>query len=259
MRVIDVAQGGVQAAVFTMRRKGSALRFVFFPMIHVAAPSFYAEVGGLLASCDLIVAEGGRGRSRPLTALTLAYRLAPRFRRRSLRLQDYATLLPPGVPVLYPDVSAGEFAADLRRMPRGEYWLMLAAAPVLGLVFAVCGPRPFLTRHLKVELPTVLRLDVQRAEAMREAMRRKGVAVDDPFTAASRRREQVLLEALTALHDQRHDEPVAVAVVYGAGHVPVVAAGLMSRHGYRVREAQLLTVFHARHARPATSSSSTSA
>jgi hypothetical protein len=244
MRAIDVLEDRVQAAVFTMRRRGSPLRFVFFPMIHVATPSFYAEVRRLLTSCDLIVAEGGRGRSRPLTALTLAYRLAPRFRRRSLQLQDYGTLLPPGVPVIYPDVSAEEFLADLRYMPRWEYWLMLAVAPVGGLVFAVCGPRPFLTRHLMVELPTVLRPEVLRAEAMRDAMRRKGIAVDDPFTAANRRREQMLLDALTAIHEERHDQPIAVAVVYGAGHAPVVVRGLMIRHGYRVREAQLLTVFH---------------
>lgn len=220
------------------------MRFVCFPMIHVATPSFYAEVRRLLTSCDLIVAEGVRGRSRPLTALTLAYRLAPRFRRRGLQLQDYVTLLPPGVPVINPDVSAAEFLADLRHMPRREYWLMFAVAPVLGLVFAVCGPRPFLTRHLMVELPTVLRPEVLRAEAVRDTMRRKGIAVDDPFMAANRRREHMLLDALTTIHEQRNDQPVAVAVVYGAAHAPVVAAGLMIRHGYRVREAQLLTVFH---------------
>jgi len=244
MRAIDVREGRVQAAVFTMRRRGTPLRFVFFPMIHVATPSFYAEVRRLLTSCDLIVAEGVRGRSRPLTALTLAYRLAPRFRRRGLQLQDYVTLLPPGVPVINPDVSAAEFLADLRYMPRREYWLMFAVAPVLGLVFAVCGPRPFFTRHLMVELPTVLRPEVLRAEAVRDTMRRKGIAVDDPFTAANRRREHMLLDALTTIHEQRNDQPVAVAVVYGAAHAPVVAAGLMIRHGYRVREAQLLTVFH---------------
>ena len=244
MRAIDVREGRVQAAVFTMRRRGTPLRFVCFPMIHVATPSFYAEVRRLLTSCDLIVAEGVRGRSRPLTALTLAYRLAPRFRRRGLQLQDYVTLLPPGVPVINPDVSAAEFLADLRHMPRREYWLMFAVAPVLGLVFAVCGPRPFLTRHLMVELPTVLRPEVLRAEAVRDTMRRKGIAVDDPFTAANRRREHMLLDALTTIHEQRNDQPVAVAVVYGAAHAPVVAAGLMIRHGYRVREAQLLTVFH---------------
>lgn len=246
MRAIDVLEDRVQAAVFTMRRRDTPLRFVFFPMIHVATPSFYVEVRKLLTSCDLIVAEGIRGHSRPFTALTLAYRLAPRFRRRGLQLQDYMTLLPPGVPVINPDVSAAEFLADLRFMPRREYWFMLALAPVLGLVFAVCGPRPFLTRHLMVELPTVLRPEVSRAEAMRDAMRRKGIAVDDPFTAANRRREQMVLDALTAIYEQRHDQPIAVAVVYGAGHTPVVATGLMIRHGYRVREAELLTVFHSR-------------
>src|SRR5215472_10202540 len=182
MRAIDVREGRVQAAIFTMRRRDTPLRFVFFPMIHVATPSFYFEVRRLLTSCDLIVAEGLRGRSRPLTALTLAYRLAPRFRRRGLQLQDYVTLLPPDVPVMNPDLSAAEYFADLRYMPRWELWLMLAAAPVFGLVFAVSGPRPFLTRHLTVELPTVLRPEVLRAEAMRDTMRRKGVAVDDPFT-----------------------------------------------------------------------------
>lgn len=55
-------------------------------------------------------------------------------------------------------------------------------------------------------------------------------------------RDERLLDALSRLHEQRGTEPIDVAVVYGAGHVPAIVAGLMKRHGYRVRSADWLTV-----------------
>ena len=52
----------------------------------------------------------------------------------------------------------------------------------------------------------------------------------------------MLLAALDKIHAERCQEPIAVAVVYGAGHMPAVAAGLMRRHGYRPRQAEWLAL-----------------
>jgi hypothetical protein len=243
VQVIDVADGQVRSGIITMGRKSTPLRFVLFPMCHVASSSFYAEVRGLLSGCDLIVAEGIHGRSVQLRAITLAYRFAPRFRRWSLQLQDHDTLLPPDVPVINRDVTAADLSSGLRQLPRWEYGLLLVLAPLLGLVFAILGPRPFI-KYMAVELPTTLQPERHRAILRRDEMRRKGIAVDDPLTAALlATRDTVLIQALTAIHEQRQDEPITVAVVYGAGHIPRIATSLMIYHGYRVRHTEYLAVF----------------
>ena len=117
MQIIEITGLGVRSAVITMRRKDTPLEFKLFPMMHVASPSFYAQVRRRLSECDQIVAEGVRGRSRQLSAITLAYRCAPRWRRNGLEEQQTASLLPAGIPVVHPDVSAHICPAKRTRRP----------------------------------------------------------------------------------------------------------------------------------------------
>ncbi|MFD4693706.1 hypothetical protein [Streptomyces sp. NPDC058463] len=164
-----------------------------------------------------------------MSTLTLAYRFAPRRRRNGLQEQRAELLLPEGVEVINPDVTAAEAVADLKTLPRGMYLMLMVTAPVMGLVFALRGPRAFLDEDLVVEdLPSTLRAEL---------------AADDPVIhAISDRRDQRLLEALGEIYTERGDEPIRVAIVYGAGHVPAIVSGLMDRHGYRPREAEWVTV-----------------
>lgn len=229
MQIIEVTGYAVRSAVITMRRKETPLEFVIFPMLHVASPTFYSQVRIRLRKCDLIVMEGIRGESVGVSALTLAYRFAPRRRRNGLQEQRDELLLPWTVPVVNPDVTAAEAIADLKALPRWKYLLLMVAAPVMGLVFALRGPRAFLDEDLAVEdLPPTLRAEM---------------AADDPVRhALLDRRDERLLDALGAIHAERAGEPIQVAVVYGAAHVPAVVSGLMDRYGYRPRDMDWLTV-----------------
>ncbi|MHC5259416.1 hypothetical protein ACYSUO_16190 [Streptomyces sp. UC4497] len=229
VQIIEVTGYAVRSAVITMRRTGSPMEFVLFPMLHVASPTFYAQVRNRLRKCDLIVMEGIRGKSAVVSTLTIAYRFAPRRSRNGLQEQRGDQLLPESVPVLCPDVTAAEAVADLKALPRWTYLLMLLTAPVMGLVFALRGPRAFLDEDLVVDdLPTTARAEM---------------LADDPVGhAMSDRRDQRLLDALDAIHAEHHAEPLRVAVLYGAGHVPAIVAGLRKRHGYRPRDAEWLTV-----------------
>lgn len=230
MQVIEVTGYAVRSAVITMRRQDSPLRFVFFPMMHVASPTFYRQVATRLAACDLIVAEGIRGKSRQISTLTLAYRFAPRRARNGLELQNYQRLLPADVPVIKPDVTAAEAVAQLRTLPRWMHWGLLIGAPIFGLIFALRGPRAFLDEDLVVEdLPSTHRAEWLADNPMDEAL------VGE--------RDRRLIEALSAIHTERHDEPITVAIVYGAGHIPAATAALHNRHGYRPRNAEWLTVY----------------
>lgn len=229
MQIIEVTGYAVRSAVITMRRKGTPLEFVIFPMLHVASPTFYSQVRLRLRDCDLIVLEGIRGRSVGVSALTLAYRFAPRRKRNGLQEQHEGLLLPEGVPIINPDVTAAEAIEDLKTLPRWMYLLLMVVAPVMGLVFALRGPRAFLDEDMEVEdLPSTL-----RAEMM----------ADDPVERAMiGRRDQRLLAALGEIYAKRGEERIRVAIVYGAGHVPAVVTGLRDRYGYRPREAEWLTV-----------------
>jgi pheromone shutdown protein TraB len=56
-------------------------------------------------------------------------------------------------------------------------------------------------------------------------------------------RGALLVDMLVSIHDERSSEPINVAVVYGASHIPGVAAALLTRLGYRARSAEWLTVY----------------
>ncbi|MCX5008995.1 hypothetical protein OHB05_41480 [Streptomyces sp. NBC_00638] len=229
MQIIEVTGYAVRSAVITMRRAGTPLEFVIFPMLHVASPTFYSQVRLRLRECDLIVMEGIRGKSVGISTLTLAYRFAPRRRRNGLQEQRDELLLSETAQVINPDVTAAEAIGDLKALSRWTYLLLLVAAPVMGLVFALRGPRAFLDEDLVVEdLPSTL-----QAEMM----------ADNPVIhALTDRRDKRLLDALGEIHAEHGDEPIRVAIVYGAGHVPAITSGLMDRYGYRPREAEWLTV-----------------
>lgn len=56
-------------------------------------------------------------------------------------------------------------------------------------------------------------------------------------------RDKLLLDALASIHEQRRNEPIEVAVVYGAAHMRAVVHYLSTRFGYRPADADWLDVF----------------
>lgn len=231
MQIIEVTGTTARHAVFAMRRRDTPLSFLLVPMAHVACPQFYEQVRERLEACDLIVAEGIRGKAWPVSALTMSYRFSPRWRRGGLVLQDYARLLPAGVPVINPDVHATQAISDLRTLGRWLYLLLVLGAPVAGLVAAVRGPRIFLNQGgLAVKLPPT-RVGVRMPHLDHGPVER----------AFLERRDRLLVDAIGQIHAQRRGEPITVAVVYGAGHIPAVYAELLVHLGYRPGEPQWLT------------------
>lgn len=230
MRIVEVVGSTVRHAVMILRRRDTALQFMLVPMTHVACPEFYEQVRRRLSACDLIVAEGFQDRSWQVGVLTMAYRFMPRRRRNGLVLQDDAMLLPPGVPVVVPDVTAAQAVADLRALGRWRYWGLLVAAPVFGAVAAVRGPRMFLGRNLEVRIPVT-----------RAGVRMPHYDLGPVGRAMLERRDRHLIEALGQIHLQRQHESITVAVVYGAEHIPEVYASLLVHYGYRPGETEWLT------------------
>ena len=230
MQLIEVSVTGVRSAVITLRHRESPLVFVLVPMLHLGTDAFYQEVAERLSRCDLVVAEGVGGRSVVLTALTLAYRLPGRRRRLGLVMQhiDLAGL---GVPVIRPDMTAGEFRLGWRDVPVLQRTLVVCLAPAVAVAFWLVGTRRMLARYANLDdLP-----DQIQSQVRDQAGELEELLVD--------RRDGLLILALDTIYDEHRNEPMTVAVVYGAGHMPAVVHHLAAAYGYRPREANWLTVF----------------
>jgi hypothetical protein len=233
VQIVEVTDFGVRAAAIRLQRRHTPMRIVVYAMIHMAAPAFYAEVARRLGRADVIVVEGvggGERRRSPLiSALTLSYRVM-RFNRR-LRLVeqdiDYAAF---GVPVVCPDVTADQFTTGWRRVPPAERVLMWCLLPVVIVVRLFGGTRMLWNLEMeRNDLPS----------SMDEDIADRHPELTDVFGGL---RDDRLLDALSRLYEERGNEEIEVAVVYGAAHVPAIVHGMLARHDFRPRSGDWLTV-----------------
>jgi hypothetical protein len=56
------------------------------------------------------------------------------------------------------------------------------------------------------------------------------------------KRDQAVLKTLGKIYVDHCEDRMRVAVVYGAGHMPGISAGLRDRHGYLPRKADWIVV-----------------
>ena len=238
MQITEVTGFAVRSAAITLRRNETPMRFALFPMLHFAAPSFYADVKRRLQACAVIVAEGVSGPTLQTNAMYFTNRHFPRGRQRGLVGQSDEATLPDGVPVIRPEVPPAEPALDLRGIPglkqlallTGVNLALVTSAHVISAALAIAGPRVLCSKDLEIHDFAFTAREEQLA--------------DTPMShLIMDTRDQQLLEALVRLHEQRCHEPITVGVVYGAAHMPAVSNGLAQRYRYRPREAEWMTVF----------------
>jgi hypothetical protein len=144
MQIIEVTELGVRSAVIRMRRRETPLRFVLYPMIHMAKQGFCTAVTRRLEQADVVVVEGVGGgrrkRSVLASALMFSYTVM-RFNRRAGLVEqeiDYKAL---SVPIVHPDVSLEEFEASWRRMPLIDRLGMWCVLPVVVVAHLFGGTR----------------------------------------------------------------------------------------------------------------------
>jgi hypothetical protein len=239
MQIIEESMAGLRSAVLRLTRHDTPLRFELYPMLHVAEPAFYAAVTERLKRCDLVVAEGvgrpepGRPAGPPpasASLLTLSYRLPAWFERSGLVLQniDYKRL---GVPVRFPDMTAEQFQAGWRKLPLWQRAVTSAASPLVGLDQLLFGSRRALARQVAMT-------DLDWYDEATEYG-----SLEELMDLIGDQRERLLIAELDEIHRTRCHEPITVAVVYGAGHVPPIIDGMRGLHRYGVRSAEWLTLW----------------
>jgi pheromone shutdown protein TraB len=140
---------------------------------------------------------------------------------------DYQSL--PGE-VFCPDMPAEEFQARWQQIPR---WQRAATVGMVGSLTAI--QRLFGSRWLQLLLEDSSLEDLPSNE---EVLQPQLLPEVDKLLVDER--DQRLVAALDDLHQRRAEEPLTVAVVYGAAHVRAVVIGLW-RHGYRVHAGDWLT------------------
>jgi tetratricopeptide (TPR) repeat protein len=189
-----------------------------------------------LGTADVIVAEGvKRGASRRATilvfALTLTYRLLTLNRGAGLVEQDidYSRF---DAAVINPDVTADEFQGAWQRIPWTFRLMAFCVVPVVVLGELIGGRRAIWSAAMEVnDLPSLDdELFSESAPEFEQAL------LGD--------RDARLLAELVRVHEERGDEEIEVAIVYGAGHVPAIVHGLRARLGYVARAGDWLTVAH---------------
>jgi hypothetical protein len=231
MQIVEAAAGWARVAELRLKRRGTPLEFVLYPMIHVGDAAFFAEVDRRLTAVDLVVAEGVRGPSRVVDGLTSVYRAAARDPRTGVVRQSHA---PSRVPVVRPDVTGAEFDLHWRTIPLWERGTIWAGVGLANVLHRVAGPQWWLDQ-LELLAMDDLASDEEILFSGYEGVER----------VVLQERDARLLAALDTIHTQRSHEKLTVAVVYGAAHMRAVVRGLGDRHGYRVYTAEWLTALDA--------------
>jgi hypothetical protein len=144
-----------------------------------------------------------------LTALRLS------LQQRSGRLVhqdiDYQAL---GVPTVWPDGDL--LAGRYRRLPLWGWLDLVLMVPFLTVTMAVGGRDWLLRRDFEVSDDSEPRM---RSSVLHRVLLEE--------------RDELLVAAVTRIHEERNAEPVDIGVVYGAAHMPAVVRTLAGRLGYR--------------------------
>ena len=231
MQFIEKNSFNVRSAVYTLRKRGSGLEFLLFPMVHIGSRDYYSLVRDRLSKCDLILAEGVNSKRGRL--LTYSYRVVRRIKRMDLATQQEALSLA-GLKgkVVNADMSGQSFDKSWSRFPLRMRVSILLLLPAYIIYLLMFGTRDLIAEHMSLEdLPS-------RDEVLNEdetSIRLDGLLVDE--------RDKILLDRITRLDEAAAGESKIVGVLFGAFHMRRVSALLRRQLGYTIVDSEWITVF----------------
>ncbi|HKG58901.1 MAG TPA: hypothetical protein VKB05_03905 [Pyrinomonadaceae bacterium] len=230
MQFIEKNSFNVRSVVYSLKKDGSRLEFLIFPMIHVGSTEFYDEISRRLASCDLILAEGVK--SRRVKLITLSYRAVKYIRRMELvtqqdgmRLDDFRSK------ILNTDIDSAAFDERWSSLPISLRVQFVVLVPIFVVYLFLCGTRETLAEHIALDdLPSNEEIlsDNEDLEAF------DSLIVDE--------RDRILIEHITDLENQQN-EARRIGIVYGARHMRNTMRFLMEKLNYRVAKAEWVKIF----------------
>ncbi|MEU4560717.1 hypothetical protein AB0F72_20250 [Actinoplanes sp. NPDC023936] len=214
MQLTEVSMLGVRTSVITFRHPGTPLRFTLIPTIHFGRADYYRRIARRVAACAMVVAETYDGPSSTGLAYVTAMRLSLQRRAGELVHQDidYRSL---GVPAVFPD--GDPLAVRRDRIPATGWADVVMMVPYLTVTMTVGGRDWLLRRNFEIS-------DDSEPRAFRAGWLNRMFLHD---------RDEMLVAELERVHAERGADPIEVAVVWGAAHMPAVVRALAGRLGYR--------------------------
>jgi hypothetical protein len=231
MQFIEKNSLNVRSAIYHLKKDGSGLEFLLFPMVHVGSKEFYEEVSRRLAACDSILAEGVSSKKARL--LTFSYRIVGKIRRMGLLTQQEGLQVSRfGDKVVNPDLDGRVFDERWSALPFGLRAQLLFLIPLYAAYLFLFGTRETIAENLAVEdLPSSEEVLFQDES---------GEKLD---TLLIDERDRKLLDSLGKLHDSGRGDQKTVAILYGAMHMRHVTDFLLDKLHYRVAKAEWVKVF----------------
>ena len=230
MQFIEKNSFNVRSAVYRLKKDGSALEFLIFPMIHVGSPEFYDEISKRLASCDLVLAEGVK--SRRANLITLSYRIVKHIRRMELVTQhDGMRVERFREKLLHADIDGDAFNERWSRLPISLRLQLAVLVPVFVVYLFLFGTRETLAENIALDdLPSSdeILLSDEDFEPL------DSLIIDE--------RDRILNEHIARLDNQQQDAKL-IGIVYGAGHMRSTMKFLMQKLNYRIAKAEWVKVF----------------
>src|SRR6185295_1991619 len=230
MQFIEKNSFNVRSAIYRLKKDGSALEFLIFPMIHVGSSEFYDEISRRLASCDLILAEGVK--SRRANLITLSYRIVKHIRRIELvTQQDGMRVDLFRAKILNADIDGAAFDERWSSLPISLRVQLLVLVPIFVVYLFLFGTRETLAENIALD-------DLPSSEEI--------LSDDEDFEPLDSlivdERDRILIEHVARLENQPK-EAKQIGIVYGASHMRSTMRFLMKRLNYRIAKAEWVTVF----------------
>jgi hypothetical protein len=228
MRLTEWSDTGFRTSVRVFQRPAGGLRWVVIPTIHLGQPDYYWAIWQRLRSCQAVVAEQYDGPSSTGYAYVTAMRLARQRAARELVHQDidYGAL---GVPVIFPDAHTAPPPEADRRMPDAGWADVIVSTPGLALRMALSGRDDWIAGD-SLDIDDTTEFGPMPGETIGP----------DGLTE----RDGLLLGVIREIDGEFDGEDMEVAVVFGAGHMPLVVRELTGalRHRMVVEEAWLTAI-----------------
>ncbi|MEU4164971.1 hypothetical protein [Actinoplanes sp. NPDC026670] len=216
MRLAEWSDTGYRTSVRVFQRPAGGLRWVVIPTIHLGHPDYYWAIWQRLRSCQAVIAEQYDGPSSTGYAYVAAMRLARQRAARDLVHQDidYGAL---GVPIIFPDAHTAPPPEEDRRMPDVGWADVIVQTPGLALQMALSGRDDWIVRS-SLNIDDTTDFGLMPGEELGP----------DGLTE----RNRLLLGAIREIDGEFGAEDAEMAIVFGAGHMPVVVRELTAALGH---------------------------
>lgn len=230
MQFIEKNSFNVRSAIYSLKKDGSGLEFLIFPMIHVGSSEFYDEISRRLAHCDLILAEGVK--SRRANLLTLSYRIVSHIRRMELVTQQEGMRVESfRAKIFNADIDGAAFDERWSSLPISLRVQLIVLVPIFAVYLFLFGTREMLGENLALD-------DLPTAEEI--------LSDDEDFEPLDSlimdERDRILIEHVARLEDQQQGS-AKIGIVYGAQHMRSTIRFLMQKLNYRIAKAEWVKVF----------------